>query len=106
MKHVPIRRCVSCRRTAPKHELLRFTRQRDPATGAWRVMLDPTQKLPGRGAYLCPRRECVQQAMKKRLLDKALRTAVPRELLEPLLMEGVEGQAFVSAKKQKHSNGG
>lgn len=84
MKHVPIRRCASCRRTAPKHELIRFARQKDPDTGTWRVMFDPTQKLPGRGAYLCPLRECIEQALKKRTLDRALRAPVPRELLEQL----------------------
>jgi len=87
MKHVPIRRCVSCRRTAPKHELLRFARQKDPATGDWRILFDPDQKLPGRGAYLCPRRECLQQAIKRRALDRALRMPIPRELLQQLLTQ-------------------
>ncbi|MCS7066583.1 MAG: YlxR family protein [Fimbriimonadales bacterium] len=85
MKHTPIRRCASCRRTAPKSELMRFTRQKEPETGGWRVMLDPSQQQPGRGAYLCPRRECVQHALKKRTLERALRAPVPRELLEPIL---------------------
>mgnify|MGYP000400976759 CR=1 FL=1 len=85
MSHIPLRRCASCRRIAPKHELIRFARQKDPATGTWRVVLDTAQKLPGRGAYLCPRRECIQQAIRKRALDKSLRTPVPRELLEQLL---------------------
>ncbi len=84
MTHIPLRRCASCRRTAPKSTFIRFARQKDSAAGAWRVIHDPTQKLPGRGAYLCPRRECIEQAIKKRTLDKALRAPVPRELLEAL----------------------
>ncbi len=83
MKHEPVRRCASCRRTAPKKELLRFARLKE--RGGWRVVLDQAQNLPGRGAYLCPQRECVHQALKKRALDKALRAPVPRELLEQLM---------------------
>ncbi|MEN3000444.1 MAG: YlxR family protein [Armatimonadota bacterium] len=85
MKHTPIRRCASCRRTAPKSALIRFARQKDPETGAWQVQLDPHQKLPGRGAYLCPQVACVQHALKKQALAKVLHAPVPRELLEQVL---------------------
>jgi predicted RNA-binding protein YlxR (DUF448 family) len=76
---------------------LRFARQKDPATGAWRVVYDATQKLPGRGAYLCPNRACFQQAIKKRTLDKTLRTPVPPDLLEQLLPT-LEGEAPAEPK--------
>ena len=46
--HVPMRRCVRCRSTAPKATLLRVARD---VTGAWH--LDPTKRSGGRGAWLC-----------------------------------------------------
>ncbi|MFN4070324.1 MAG: YlxR family protein [Thermus caldifontis] len=47
-KHVPIRMCVACRRRRPKGELLRILLVPEG------FRLDPTGKLPGRGAYVCP----------------------------------------------------
>jgi predicted RNA-binding protein YlxR (DUF448 family) len=86
-QHLPTRRCASCRRTAPKSCLIRFARQKDPTTGEWQVQLDPDQKLPGRGGYLCPQPECIQQALKKGTLSRVLRAPVPRTLLESLLAQ-------------------
>ncbi len=85
--HVPTRRCASCRRTAPKSSLIRFVRQKDPATGEWQVRFDPDQNLPGRGGYLCPQPECIRLALKKGTLSRVLRAPVPRELLESLLAQ-------------------
>ncbi len=75
------RRCAYCRRVAPKSQLLRFARH--PQT--YQVSYDPQQRLPGRGAYLCPTRACVQGAIKKRSLERALKVPVQRELLEAVL---------------------
>jgi predicted RNA-binding protein YlxR (DUF448 family) len=47
-KHVPLRRCVACRRSRPQRELIRFYRD---AAGAWH--LDETGRAGGRGAWLC-----------------------------------------------------
>lgn len=79
--HEPIRRCAFCRRTAPKTQLLRFVR--DPHTR--QVVFDASQKRAGRGGYLCPTRQCVQGALKKRSLERVLKVPVPRELLETVL---------------------
>lgn len=47
-RHIPLRRCVVCRRQRPQAELLRFCR--DPE-GHWRS--DPQGEAGGRGAWLC-----------------------------------------------------
>jgi hypothetical protein len=44
------------------------------------VFLDERGKLPGRGAYLCVRRECLDRARKTRALARALKTEIPEEL--------------------------
>ncbi|MCL6532460.1 MAG: YlxR family protein [Armatimonadetes bacterium] len=79
--HEPIRRCAACMRTAPKSHLLRFVRL--PQTQ--QVVFDSQQNLPGRGAYLCPQKACLQRALKRNALSRALRTSVPHALLETLL---------------------
>ena len=52
VKHVPQRTCVGCRTVMPKRQLVRIVRTADG------VLVDPTGKRAGRGAYLHDRRSC------------------------------------------------
>ncbi len=65
--HIPERTCVSCRQVKPKQELIRIVRNHDG-----RLEIDPTGKKAGRGAYLCPARECWEAGLNKRSLQNAL----------------------------------
>jgi len=60
MKKKPQRSCVSCRTVRDKNDLLRVV-----LTPEGNVVYDPTGKLPGRGAYLCPNEECITTELKK-----------------------------------------
>jgi len=41
-----------------------------------RLVPDPEARLPGRGAYLCPRPECMRAAMRKHGFERAFRAPV------------------------------
>ncbi len=69
-KHVPVRTCVICRERDGKRALIRVVRT---AEG---VMVDPTGKMNGRGAYLCEKATCWQRALKGDALARALRTTL------------------------------
>jgi len=43
------------------------------------VAVDETGKRSGRGAYLCPTRECWQKALSGGLIDRALRVRMTDE---------------------------
>jgi predicted RNA-binding protein YlxR (DUF448 family) len=64
-RHIPIRTCVACKQTKPKRELLRVVR-----TPGGHVLMDATGKQSGRGAYLCARLSCWQDAHKKTRLEQ------------------------------------
>jgi predicted RNA-binding protein YlxR (DUF448 family) len=64
----PIRTCVGCRRRADKSTLIRIVQ-----AGA-DLVVDVRQREPGRGAYLHPETGCLEQAIKKRALGRALRS--------------------------------
>src|SRR5215212_159383 len=66
-KHIPQRSCVACRTAQGKHDLVRLVR-----TPEGEIVVDPTGKLSGRGAYLCPRPDCLRAAQKRKSLDRAL----------------------------------
>jgi predicted RNA-binding protein YlxR (DUF448 family) len=72
VKHVPQRTCVGCRETLPKRSLIRLVRNSDG------VMIDPTGKSPGRGAYLHNLRTCWEAGLKGSLAH-ALKTELSDE---------------------------
>ncbi|RMH00207.1 MAG: DUF448 domain-containing protein [Deltaproteobacteria bacterium] len=65
----PVRMCIACRTRAPQRALLSLRRRRDgavvPAHGR-------TRHADGRRAYLCARRSCFEQAVRKGALVRAL----------------------------------
>lgn len=73
-KHVPLRTCVACHETKSKRELLRVVRTPDG-----HVLLDPTGKKSGRGAYICARLSCWETAMKKKRLEQEFETTISDE---------------------------
>ena len=79
-KHQPLRTCVACRQAKPKRELTRIVR-----TPEGQIMVDPTGKANGRGAYLCSDRACWERAIKRRVLNHALKTEVDAEGTQRLL---------------------
>lgn len=65
---MPMRTCVACRTTDAKRGFVRIVR-----TPQGSVEVDPSGKASGRGAYLCRRRQCWQEALKRDSLARALR---------------------------------
>jgi len=61
-KHIPQRTCVGCGEVQGKRQMMRVVR-----TPEGRVLIDPTGKANGRGAYVHERRACWEQALRSRL---------------------------------------
>ena len=57
-KHTPQRTCVGCHSVLPKRELIRLVRRPEG------IVIDPTSKLAGRGAYLHNQRSCWERGLK------------------------------------------
>lgn len=76
-KKIPMRQCVGCREMKAKRELIRVIK-----TSENQIFVDATGKKNGRGAYLCPNRECLDKAVKNKGLERSLKAAVPKEIYE------------------------
>jgi hypothetical protein len=72
-----LRRCVSCRRVAHKHDLWRIVRVYPSRA----VQLDEGM---GRSAYLCPQENCLRAAQKKDKLGRVLKVQVPTSIYQAL----------------------
>ncbi len=95
MRRVPDRTCVACRTVRQKRELLRVVR-----TPSGAVAIDETGRANGRGAYICRTTVCLDQAINKGALTRALRTPLPPDLrtriagsLEAEMTSTIEGGA-------------
>ena len=69
-----LRRCVACRQLLDRSLLWRVIR--DHKDG---VLLD---RGMGRSAYLCPTEACLDEARRRKRLNKALRCQVPDSVVE------------------------
>lgn len=81
-KKVPMRQCVGCQEMKSKKEMIRVIR-----TAENEFVLDATGKKNGRGAYICPDKECLKKAIKNRGLERSFKQAIPKEVYESLEKE-------------------
>jgi predicted RNA-binding protein YlxR (DUF448 family) len=72
---------VACRTPRPKRELVRLVR-----TAEGEVVVDPSGKLNGRGAYLCDDATCWTIAQRRRALERALAVSLGEEKWQNLLL--------------------
>ena len=74
-----LRRCVACQKLLDRQQLWRVTR--DYKDG---VLLEEGM---GRSAYLCRNKTCLEEALRRKRIPKALRCKVPESVFEALLKQ-------------------
>lgn len=79
VKKIPERKCMGCNEKRPKKELVRVLR-----TPEGNVVLDATGKKSGRGAYVCPKKECLEKAVKSKRLERCLEVPIPDSVYDEL----------------------
>ena len=82
MKNIPQRSCVGCNAVRPKSELIRIIR-----TAEGEILYDPTGRMNGRGAYLCNDTACLDKAVKRRSLERSLKSEISDEIIEKIRKE-------------------
>ena len=81
-RKIPMRMCVGCREMKEKRSLLRVVKSPEGA-----ISFDRVGKAPGRGAYICRSKECLDKAMKARQLERALETKIEEAVFSQLMEE-------------------
>ena len=69
-----LRACMGCGERKPKQELIRIVRTPDG-----NFVIDETGKTPGRGAYLCKNKACLEKAKKTRKVERSFVQMFPPE---------------------------
>lgn len=78
-RRVPLRRCVGCNDRKEKRELIRVVRSPNGE-----IFLDETGKRQGRGAYICPHKDCLEAARKRKGLEHSLKCTISDAIYELL----------------------
>ncbi|MGN0995403.1 MAG: RNase P modulator RnpM [Candidatus Ventricola sp.] len=81
-RKIPMRMCVGCREMKEKRSLLRIVKSPEGA-----ISFDRVGKAPGRGAYICRSRECLDRAVRQRQLERALETRIDEQVFSQLMEE-------------------
>ncbi len=79
VRKIPLRKCLASNQQYPKKELLRIVK-----TPLGEVIIDPSGKANGRGAYIKLNQENLDRLIKTKALERALEIAVPPELYQEL----------------------
>lgn len=66
-----LRKCVGCGEMKERSELIKITKTNDG-----KIIINPDTKTFGRSAYLCYNQSCIETALKKSKLHKALKSAI------------------------------
>lgn len=81
-KKIPLRMCIGCREMKPKAELYRIVR-----TPKGNIVIDKTNKLSGRGAYICKCGDCLKKAEKTNALAHTFSMAIDKQIYSQLAEE-------------------
>ena len=65
------RKCVGCGKIYDATQMIKLTKDYI----SQEIIINPNSKIFGRSAYLCYNNQCIELALKKNKLNKALRTS-------------------------------
>ncbi|MBQ7764940.1 YlxR family protein [bacterium] len=71
-----LRKCVGCNELKSRNELIKITVD----NSSKEIFINPNSKTFGRSAYLCYNQNCIEQALKKRKINRALKIAANIDL--------------------------
>ncbi|MDU1316162.1 RNase P modulator RnpM [Anaerococcus hydrogenalis] len=79
-RKIPQRKCIVCGENKEKNDLIRIVKNKEEG-----IILDPTGKKNGRGAYICKEEKCINEVKKKRKLEKVFKTEISDDLYEEII---------------------
>ena len=78
-KNNPMRKCVGCNTMNAKTSMIRIAKDESKE-----FVVDETQKLQSRGAYICRNRECIKKALKNKGLERSLKCKLSEDLYDKI----------------------
>ena len=79
MSNILQRTCIGCNTKKNKNDLIRIVKDKNGI-----IKTDNTGKMQGRGAYICNNIACLENAKKKRKLEKSFSCKIDENIYENL----------------------
>ncbi|MGY3766353.1 RNase P modulator RnpM [Vagococcus vulneris] len=95
-RKIPMRKCVVLNEMKPKKEMIRIVRSKEGV-----VSIDPSGKMPGRGAYLSMEPDVVKASWDKHILDRVINA----ELTDDFYQELLDYVTHQKARRELFGNG-
>lgn len=96
----PIRTCIGCRFKYPQNTLIRFVCLTGEA-----LEMEELQKLPGRGAYVCPSKSCIENAFKmSKRINSLLRVRLSESVISEFKQALLEKEIIANEKNKTASS--
>ena len=76
MADVALRKCIGCGELKPREDMIKITKE----FSTDKVVINPNSKTFGRSAYLCYNQSCIEQALKKKKINRALKINANEDL--------------------------
>ena len=81
-KRTPLRMCIYCREMFQQNELIRVVKTKE-----CEITIANDGRINGRSAYCCRKADCINNVIKKHLLDRHFSVSVPESVYEALKKE-------------------
>lgn len=78
-KKIPIRKCVGCKESAEKNELIRIVKDKTD-----NIFIDESLKANGRGVYIHKDSSCLEKAFTNKELERSLKCKINKEIYDEL----------------------
>lgn len=79
-RKVPLRKCLVTKELMPKEDLIRLVKTKEN-----KVLIDPSGKMNGRGAYLSYSKDVFLKAKEENLLSQAFKMKIDSQIYDDLL---------------------
>lgn len=78
-KKLPLRKCTGCNEMKDKRNMIRVVKTKEGE-----FFIDKSGKANGRGAYICPSKECFEKAAANKGLERSFKIKIPQETYDAL----------------------
>lgn len=79
VKKIPMRKCVGCKESAEKNELIRIVKDKTD-----NIFIDSSGKANGRGVYIHKDSSCLEKAFKNKELERSLKCKINKDIYDEL----------------------
>lgn len=77
---MPLRKCIGCNEIKDTYKMIRIIKLHDTRE----IVINPNSHHFGRSSYLCYNKECIQNALKKKRIQKTLKMEIPIHIVEKI----------------------